>query len=48
MVVKSLAAYIAWYIIFSTLVIAFPLIFGAYWPAAWANNSFKADASGAA
>ena len=29
MVVNSLAAYTSWYIIFSTLVIAFPLILGA-------------------
>lgn len=48
MVVKHLAEYIALYIIFSSLVIAFPLILGACWPTAWANNSFKADASGAA
>ncbi|QRP63827.1 hypothetical protein I6J77_17315 [Rhodanobacter sp. FDAARGOS 1247] len=48
MAVKAMAAYIAWYMIFSILVIAFPVILGACWPAAWANNSSKADASGAA
>ena len=48
MAAKILTMHTAWYIIFSILVIAFPLILGACWPAAWANNSFKADASGAA
>jgi hypothetical protein len=47
-VMESLVTYIAWYVIFSTLILALPLILGACWPAAWANNSFKADASGAA
>jgi len=45
---RILAGRVPWYIIFFTFVIAFPLIIGAFWPAAWSNKSFKADASGAA
>lgn len=48
MAAKAIAAYIAWYMIVSSVVITFPIILGACWPAAWANKSFKTDASGAA